>query len=101
MRDVNPERAPGAADGHEDPVLVRRRQAARLAATGKRVGYLLYLLAVVLFALAMVTGLPRGLAVATVASLAVGSLFLAPSIVVAYGVRAADREERERRSEAE
>jgi hypothetical protein len=87
---------PGDTDGTQDPVLVRRRQAARLAATGKRLGYLLYGLAILLFALAMVTGLPRGLAIATVASLVVGSLFLAPSIVVSYGVKAADREDRER-----
>lgn len=93
--------AGAAGQSHGDPVLVRRRQAARLAAAGKRVGYLLYGLAIVLFALAMVTGLPRGLAIATVASLATGSVFLAPSIVVSYGVKAADREDRERRAEAQ
>lgn len=90
-----------ASRNHGDPVLVRRRQAARLAATGKRLGYLLYGLAILLFAIAMAAGLPRGLAVATVANLVVGSLFLAPSIVVSYGVKAADREDRERRAETQ
>lgn len=87
--------------GQTDPVLARRRQAAQLAATGKRLGYLLYGLAILLFALAMATGLPRGLAIATVVSLVAGSLLLAPSIVVSYGVKAADREDRERRAEAQ
>lgn len=80
----------------DDPVLARRHQMARWATAGKRLGYLLFGLAMVLFAVAMLTGLPRGLAMAVIASMAVGSLVLAPSIVIGYGVKAADREDRER-----
>lgn len=80
----------------DDQVIVRRRQAARWAAVGKRLGYLLWALAVVLFVVAMATDLPRVLVTAIVASMAIGSLLLAPAIVVGYGVKAADREDRER-----
>ena len=79
-----------------DPVVVRRRRIARWAELGQRGGYLLYGLAVVLFVVAMVTDLPRGLVTGVVVAMVVGSLLLAPSIVVGYGVRAADREDRER-----
>lgn len=88
-----PETGPPKPD---DPVVARRRQIARWAELGQRGGYLLYGLAVVLFAAAMVTDLPRGLVAAIVVAMVLGSLLLAPSIVVGYGVRAADRDDRER-----
>jgi hypothetical protein len=80
----------------DDPVLVRRRRIARWAELGQRVGYLLFGLAIVLFVAAMVTDLPAGLVTGVVVALVLGSLVLAPAIVVGYGVRAADREDRER-----
>jgi len=61
---------------------------------GKRVGYGLWLVAIVTFVLGMATTLRPVMTVIVVGSLAVGSALLAPAIVVAYGVRAADREER-------
>ncbi len=69
---------------------------AALAATAKRAGYTLYLVAIVAF----VAGAMRrdfGPPVVTVVAvtLGVGSVLLAPAIVVGYGVRAADREDRE------
>jgi len=51
---------------------------------------------VVLFVVAMATGLPGALVGGVVAALVLGSVVLAPAIVVGYGVRAADREDRER-----
>jgi len=79
-----------------DPVRARRARVARLAATAKRIGYSLFLVAV----LAFVAGALRrdfGPPVVTVVAVAlgVGSLLLAPAIVVGYGGRAADREDRE------
>lgn len=85
-----------AANASDDPVVARRRRAAQWAKAGKRLGYLLFSLAIVLFVVAMVTDLPRSLTVAIVVSMAIGSLVLAPAIVVSYGVKAADREDRER-----
>jgi len=67
----------------------------RLSRTGKRVGYSLWLAAVVTFTLGMLTTLRPVITTIVVGGLVLGSALLAPSIVVAYGVRAADREERD------
>jgi hypothetical protein len=79
-----------------DPVLARRRQVARAAEVGQRIGYGLFGLAVVVFIAGFVLGLTTAVVVIVVAALVVGSLFLAPAIVAGYGVKAADREDRER-----
>jgi hypothetical protein len=62
----------------------------------KRAGYLLWTAAFVLFFVALATDLPRFLITLIVACMALGSVLLAPAVVVAYGVKAADREDRER-----
>jgi hypothetical protein len=79
-----------------DPVLVKRRQMARFADLGQRTGYGLFGVAIVLFLVAMVTDLPGAIVTAIIITMVLGSLVLAPAIVVGYGVRAADREDRER-----
>jgi len=88
--------AAGAPGAPTDPVLVRRRQWARFAELGQRVGYGLYGLALGLFFLAMALDLPEGVVNVIVVALILGSVVLAPAIVVGYGVKAADREDRER-----
>lgn len=85
---------PGDAD--PDPVIVRRRQMARGAELAQRAGYLLFGLAVVLFVVGFAVGLTAALVTAILVSLGVGSVLLAPAIVVGYAVKAADREDRER-----
>lgn len=65
-----------------------------LARTGKRVGYSLWLIAIITFTLGMVTTFRPVMTTIVIGCLAVGSALLAPAIVIAYGVRAADREER-------
>lgn len=82
----------------DDPVLVKRRRIARWAEVGQRVGYGLFGLAIVLFVVAMATSLPGGLITAILVCLGLGSVVLAPAIVVGYGVKAADREDRENAS---
>jgi hypothetical protein len=79
-----------------DPVLVRRRQWARFAELGQRIGYGLFGLALILFVVAAITDLPPVIVNSIVVALLLGSLVLAPAIVVGYGVKAADREDRER-----
>jgi hypothetical protein len=83
-------------DPSDDPVVVRRRRIGRWAELGQRIGYLLFGVAIVLFVVAMVTGLPGALVTGIIVALVLGSVVLAPAIVVGYGVRAADREDRER-----
>jgi hypothetical protein len=77
-----------------DPVQARRANAARFAALGKRVGYALFLVAIVAFVAGAIAGFSAPYVTVVVASIAVGSLFLAPAIVIGYGVKAAEREER-------
>jgi hypothetical protein len=77
-----------------DPVLARRRRIAGLVVLGKRVGYGLFALATVLFVVGMVAGFTNALTSGIVASLLIGSLVLAPAIVLGYAVKAADREDR-------
>ena len=52
-------------------------------------------MAVVAFAASVVTGLTDAVVVVVIGALAVGSLVLAPAIVLGYAVRAAERDDRE------
>ena len=79
-----------------DPVLVRRRQMARGAELAQRVGYALFGLAVVLFVIGFVVGLNGGLVAGILVAMGLGSVLLAPAIVIGYAVKAADRDDRER-----
>ena len=77
-----------------DPVRTRRARIGRLAQAGKRLGYSLYLVAIVAFVIGAARDFPAALVTIVVISLGVGSVVLAPAIVVGYGVRAAEREDR-------
>ena len=78
-----------------DPVLARRAVIARWCALGKRVGYLLYAIALVLFFVGLGAGYDGGVATAITACLVVGAVVLVPAIVFGYGVKAAEREDAE------
>jgi hypothetical protein len=86
--------AVSGADG--DPVRARRAQVARWATLATGVGYLLFGVAVVLFALAFAVGFSGPIVAAIVGSLVAGSLLLAPAIVLGYAVKAAEKEDRAR-----
>ena len=77
-----------------DSVLVRRAQITKLVGMGKRIGYGLYLVAIVGFVLAFVQGQSDTWVVIVIVSMLVGSVFLLPAIIFGYGVKAAEREER-------
>ena len=77
-----------------DPVLARRRQLSRWATNGKRVGYGLYGLSLAAFAVGLTTGFTTAPATIATIALLVGSVLLLPSIIISYGVRAADRADR-------
>lgn len=78
-----------------DPVLAKRARIARWVQLGQRVGYGLFALAVVLFFVALFIDFSGVLAGLIIAAVIVGSLVLAPAIVLGYAVKAADREDRE------
>lgn len=79
----------------DDPVLARRARIARLADLGQRVGYALFGAAMVAFVAGFITEFRPWLVSLIVTALVVGSVVLAPAIVFGYGVKAADREDRE------
>jgi hypothetical protein len=86
---------PPPADPGSDPVLVRRARIGRAAAMAKRVGYSLWLVAIVVFVVGAATRFRPAMVTLVIGCLTVGSALLAPSIVISYGIRAADREDRE------
>jgi hypothetical protein len=86
----------GAQNECPDPVRRRRAQIARVVDLGLRVGYGLFVLAIVLFVVGLVAGYWNWLVTVIVASLVIGSIVLAPAIVFNYAVRAAEREDTER-----
>jgi hypothetical protein len=79
----------------DDPVLARRARIARAAAVGKRVGYVALLIAIVAFFVAVATDFPGWAVTLSVAGLVAACIVLPIPIVLAYGVRAAAREDRE------
>ena len=89
------EGAGAAPGGAVDPVRVQRARWARWAATGKRAGYGLILVAVVAFAVGAVAGFGPVVTTVVTAALFGSTVTLAPGIVVAYAVKAAEREDRE------
>ena len=78
-----------------DPVLERRQRLARLARTGRRAGYSLYGVSLAAFVAGFVTGFTTAPATIAAVTLVVGSLVLLPSIIIGYGVSAADRADRD------
>jgi hypothetical protein len=78
-----------------DPVRARREQVAKWTLLANRIGYLLYALCIVGFVMAFAFGF-KGIIVGFITgSLIAGSILLAPSIVLGYAVKAAEREDRE------
>lgn len=68
-----------------------------MADGAKRVGYVLFLLSMVLFFVAFATGLPAGLITGATVALLAGCVVLAPAILLGYAVKGAERDEAERR----
>ncbi len=79
-----------------DPVLARRARIARLVQLGKRIGYGLYGVAIVAFVAGFFAGFDGIVRTLVVQGIVVGSIVLAPAIVFGYGVKAAERDERQR-----
>lgn len=77
----------------DDPVLVRRARIDHIASVAKRLGYSLFGVACVLFVVGFAIGFNDPLVNVIVAAIVVGSVILAPAIVFAYGVKAANRED--------
>ena len=79
-----------------DPVRRQRAQVARGVGLAKRVGWVCFLLSLVLFGIGLATGFPDIVATTIVLLLVAGSLTLLPAIILGYAVRTAEREDRAR-----
>jgi hypothetical protein len=85
-----------SGESHSDPVRAKRAQVAKWTLLANRIGYLFYALAISAFVMAFVIGFKGPLVTLVTVSLVIGSVLLAPSIVLGYAVKAAEREDRER-----
>lgn len=81
---------------NNDPVRAKRAQVAKWTLLANRIGYLFFALAISAFVMAFAIGFKGPLVTLVTVSLIIGSVLLAPSIVLGYAVKAAEREDRER-----
>lgn len=87
---------PGTTPEETDPVRIRRAQVAKWSLLANRVGYLFVALAMALFFIAFAVGFSPTMATLVIVSFVAGCILLAPSIIVGYAVKAAERDDRER-----
>ncbi|MEY2643259.1 MAG: hypothetical protein RLZZ368_1906 [Actinomycetota bacterium] len=76
-----------------DPVRERRARIARWTLIANRVGYLLFGLAIALFVMAFAFGFKGPIVTAITVSMVLGSILLAPAIVLGYAVKAAEKDD--------
>jgi heme/copper-type cytochrome/quinol oxidase subunit 3 len=88
--------ASDAASDAVDPVRVRRAQVAKWTLLANRIGYLFVALSIALFVIAFAVGFSSTMATLVIISFVIGCVLLAPSIIVGYAVKAAERDDRER-----
>jgi len=86
-----PKPKPQLAD--DDPLMIRRRQFSRFAETGKRVGYLLFLAAMIAFFVGLFTNFNDTWGWIVIGCLIAGSALLLPAIIIGYAVKAAQRDD--------
>lgn len=79
----------------DDAILAKRARISTLVSLGKRVGYGLFLVAIIGFTVGFAGTFSDGLVAVIVWSMVIGSLILAPAIVFDYAVKAAVRDDRE------
>lgn len=80
-------------ESSNDPVRSRRQTISRINDAANRLGYLLWGIAMVCFVAAFVIGFKGLLVNVVTACIIVGSILLAPSIIIGYAVKAAERDD--------
>ncbi len=83
-------------EADHDPVRIRRAKIARWTLLANRIGYLLFAVAIALFVMAFAFGFKGPIVTAITVCMVVGSILLAPAIVLGYAVKAAERDDRDR-----
>ena len=79
-----------------DPVAARRARLARIVRIGRLVGYAALAVAIVAFAVGLVADFPGWTVTLTIVGLVAAIVILPAPIVLGYGIRAAEREDRQR-----
>lgn len=79
-----------------DPVRALRQKVARYNLLANRIGYLFLAVSMSCFVMAFAFGFKGPLVTAVIVTLIIGSILLAPSIVIGYAVKAAERDDREK-----
>jgi hypothetical protein len=78
-----------------DPVRSRRQKISRVNNAVNRLGYLLWGIAMACFVTAFIVGFKGLLVDMVIACIIAGSILLAPSIIIGYAVKAAERDDLE------
>jgi hypothetical protein len=78
-----------------DPVLERRARIARFVGIAQRVGYAALLVAIVAFIVGLLSDFPSWCVTLSIVGLVASIVILPIPIVLGYGVRAAERDERQ------
>ena len=99
-RDAEPPAEAPATPLADPETLARRARIDRLVRFGNRYGYGLFAYAVVAFVVGAIIGFSVPLVDSIVVAMLIGSILLIPAIVFGYGLRAAERDDRERAAEA-
>ena len=82
-----------------DPILARRARIRRFVRAAQQLGYGAMVLAIIVFAIGAADGFPSWSVIVTVTALAVSIGVLPVPIVLGYGLRAAEREDAQRRGQ--
>ena len=78
-------------------LMLRRQQASLIANTGRKIGYSIFFLSLIIFTIGLTVEFNNLVARTLTVLLIMGSIVLAPSILLHYAVRGAEREEREQK----
>tara|TARA_X000000368_G_scaffold87924_1_gene66881 strand:- start:270 stop:533 length:264 start_codon:yes stop_codon:yes gene_type:complete len=76
-------------------LMLRRQQASLIANTGRKIGYSIFFLSLIIFTIGLTVEFNNLVARTLTVLLIMGSIVLAPSILLHYAVRGAEREEKE------
>jgi hypothetical protein len=76
-----------------DPVRARRAAVAKWNTFATRLGYALYLVAIVTFFIAIASDFSQGKVTIITTTMVIGSVLLAPAIVVGYAIKAAEKDD--------
>jgi len=87
---------PSTPNRSPDPVRQRRARIAKWTLLANRIGYLCFAVALAVFFIGFAIGFNGTVSAIVITAMVVGSILLAPAIVVGYAVKAAERDDRER-----